>query len=288
MLALFQLSLYQPQSPSMSHVSILRLVSRGTTQLKHITHDLNLSLLRQQSLRGLTTKASPLAPIITIQKTVPSTHPDASPEDKLKMLQEELVASLKNNNIVTFTTEMPAGNPLHKSDPDDADLDTITSLDSPSSPSTTRTPVEISTEIMSISKKTFPSAHPALARSYNDHAYVLKTSENFETSIEYYIKSLQTYEESIGKLSPSYSAVLRNLSAVYRDAALGLELPSEASGETKKDFNAERDALIQRSREAADDALHWSERWLKKVNKEIEENEDTLYGPEEYTKGTKE
>ena len=51
----------------------------------------------------------------------------------------------------------------------------------------------------------------------------------------------------------------------------------------KKDFNAERDALIQRSREAADDGLHWSERWLKKVEKEILD-EDSLYGVEEKNK----
>ena len=55
----------------------------------------------------------------------------------------------------------------------------------------------------------------------------MKTGENFETSVDYYIKALQTYQESIGKLSPSYSAVLRNLSSVYRDAALALEMPSE-------------------------------------------------------------
>ena len=186
--------------------------------------------------------------LVTVEKSIPGT----SPQEKLLALQSELAMSLRTKTSASFTTE-------------DTGIKTLKS--------SCREPLEISSEILTLTEETFPD-HPALARAHNDHGFVLKSEQEYEASVESYVKSLQIYEDCLGRTSPSWVLVLKNLSAVFREAAIS---------KTKPEEREEKDNLCMRAREAADDSLKHTRAWLEKVKKEAED-EDSMYGVEEIKK----
>ena len=141
----------------------------------------------------------------------------------------------------------------------DADEKGVRSL----SPS--REPLTVSEEILSKTAIVFPEKlpHPVLARAYNDHAYVLKVSGDYHSAIEAYHRSIQLYEASVGRCSRSFVNVMRNVAVCYKDYAMwvGEEVEEGEEKKKKSDIEMERMGLLSRSREAAEDAVEWAEKW---------------------------
>ena len=208
------------------------------------------AMLRHRVWNGLNFTAA--RSFVTVEKTTPG----SSPHDQLLALQSELAMSLRSTTSASFTAE-------------DTDANTNTKKKVLS----TRKPLVISAEILELTERQFPK-HPALARAHNDHGFVLKSEQEYGPAIDSYVKSLQIYEDCLGRTSPSWVLVLKNLSAVFREAAISKEKPEERE---------EKDQLCIRAREASDDSLKHARMWLEKVREEAKD-EDSMYGEGEIAK----